>query len=458
MSEKETAQRILEFIGGKENLVSAAHCATRLRLVLNDTDKVNTSAIEELDLVKGVFTNSGQYQVIIGTGVVNRVFEHFAAAAGITEASTAEVATQAASKNPLQAVARTLSNIFVPIIPAIVASGLCMGILGYLKVNHLVDTSSFWYYLLDMTSSAAFIILPILIGFVGARVFGGTPILGATLGGILTHPDLMSAWALGDKVPEMVHIFGFQLSLVGYQGSVFPMLIAVWFMCKMEKLVRKVVPNVLDIILSPFLVLAITGFVSLVAIGPFGRWLGDGISHGLAFLYIHAGPLAGLIFGGSYSLIVITGIHQSFHAIELGLLGDPSIGVNFLLPIWSMANVAQAGACFAVIFKKRDKKVTALALPSAISAVLGITEPAIFGVNLRYVRPFLGGLVGGAIGGAFVVFTKVGMASVGLTGLPGLAIVRSGSVIHYLIGFAIAFVIGFIASYLLTSKKAAPAA
>lgn len=453
MSEKTTAQQILKLIGGTDNLASAAHCATRLRLVLNDTNKADTAAIEELDLVKGVFTNSGQYQIIIGTGIVNRVFEHFAAEAGISEASTAEVATQGASKNPLQTVARTLSNIFVPIIPAIVASGLCMGILGYLKSNNLVDTSSFWYYLLDMVSSAAFIILPILIGFVGAKVFGGTPILGATLGGILTHPDLMNAWELGHKTPDIVNLFGYHLSLVGYQGSVFPMLIAVWFMCKMEKLVRKIVPNVLDIILSPFLVLAITGFVSLVAIGPFGRLLGDGISHGLEFLYVHAGPLAGFIFGGTYSMIVITGIHQSFHAIELGLLGDPRIGVNFLLPIWSMANIAQGGACFAVIFKKRDKKVTALALPSAVSAMLGITEPAIFGVNLRYMRPFLGGLIGGALSGAYVVFAKVGMTSVGLTGIPGLAIVRNGSIIHYLIGFVIAFIVGFIASYLLTNKN-----
>ncbi|CAG9296808.1 sucrose-specific PTS transporter subunit IIBC [Celerinatantimonas diazotrophica] len=456
MSEKSTAQQILKLIGGKENLASAAHCATRLRLVLNDTDIADTAAIEDLDLVKGVFTNSGQYQIIIGTGIVNRVFEHFAAAAGITEASTAEVATQGASKNPIQAVARTLSNIFVPIIPAIVASGLCMGVLGYLKTNHLIDTHNFWYYLLDMSSSAAFIILPILIGFVGAKVFGGTPILGATLGGILTHPDLVNAWTIGHGFPS-VSLFGFHIGLVGYQGTVFPMLMAVWFMCKMEKLVRKVVPNTLDIILSPFLVLTITGFVSLVAIGPFGRLLGNGISTGLMYLYTHAGVLAGFVFGGTYSMIVITGIHQSFHAIELGLLGDPKIGFNFLLPIWSMANVAQGGACFAVIFKKRDKKVTALALPSAISAILGITEPAIFGVNLRYMRPFLGGLVGGAIGGAYVVYTKVGMTSVGLTGIPGLAIVRNGSVVDYITGFAIAFLVGFIASYLLTSKKTAPA-
>ncbi|CAG8999539.1 MAG: Negative regulator of SacY activity [Candidatus Celerinatantimonas neptuna] len=457
MSEKQTAQQILKLVGGPENIASAAHCATRLRLVLNDTDKADTKAIEELDLVKGVFTNSGQYQIIIGTGIVNDVFAAFIEAAGIAEASTADVAIQGANKNPLQAIARTLSNIFVPIIPAIVASGLCMGVLGFLKTNHLIATGNIWYILLDMVSSSAFIILPILIGFVAAKIFGGNPILGATLGGILTHPDLVNAWTIGHGFPT-TDLFGFKVGLVGYQGTVFPMLIATWFMCKVEKIVHKIVPNTLDIILSPFLILLITGFFSIVAIGPLGRGLGTGISMGLLYLYNHAGPVAGFIFGGTYSMIVITGIHHSFHAIELGLLGNPKIGVNFLLPIWSMANVAQGGACLAVIFKKRDKKVTALALPSALSAILGITEPAIFGVNLRYMKPFLGGLIGGAFGGAYVVWTKVGMTAVGLTGIPGLAIVRSESMMNYIIGFCIAFVVAFVASFLLTPRHTQPAA
>ncbi|WP_232304781.1 glucose PTS transporter subunit EIIB [Agarivorans gilvus] len=182
MSEKDTAKKILELIGGKSNIASAAHCATRLRLVLNDTELADTSAIKELELVKGVFTNSGQYQIIIGSGIVNRVFSALAELAGITEASTAEVAEQGAKQNPFQALARTLSNVFVPIIPAIVASGLCMGLLGFLRTNELIATDSIWYLILDMVSSSAFIILPILIGFVGAKIFGGTPILGATLG------------------------------------------------------------------------------------------------------------------------------------------------------------------------------------------------------------------------------------------------------------------------------------
>ncbi len=452
MSEKDTAKKILELIGGKSNIASAAHCATRLRLVLNDTELADTSAIKELDLVKGVFTNSGQYQIIIGSGIVNRVFSALAELAGISEASTAEVAEQGAKQNPFQALARTLSNVFVPIIPAIVASGLCMGLLGFLRTNEMITTDSIWYLILDMVSSSAFIILPILIGFVGAKIFGGTPILGATLGGVLTHPALTNAWTVASGF-QSTELFGMEVGLVGYQGTVFPMLIATWFMCKVEKQVRKWVPNSLDVILSPFIILVVTGFVSLVAIGPAGRMLGDGISTLLLYLYENVGTLAGLLFGGTYSAIVITGIHHSFHAIEAGLLGDPNIGVNFLLPIWSMANVAQGAACLAVGIKFKNIKTKALAMPSGVSALFGITEAAIFGINLRYVKPFFSGLAGGAVGGAYVVFAKVGMTAVGLTGIPGIAIVQNGSVIHYLIGFALAFAVAFAGAFITTSEK-----
>ena len=232
------------------------------------------------------------------------------------------------------------------------------------------------------------------------------------------------------------------------QGTVFPVLLAVWFMSLIEKRLRKVIPNALDLILTPFLTVVITGFVALLFIGPAGRMLGDGISFVLSNLIDHAGWLAGLVFGGSYSAIVITGIHHSFHAIEAGLLGNPSIGVNFLLPIWAMANVAQGGACLAVYFKTRDVKIKAIAVPSAFSALLGITEAAIFGINLRFMKPFIAALMGGALGGAWVVANHVGMTAVGLTGIPGIAIVQASSVVSYLIGMVIAFGAAFVISYL----------
>lgn len=232
----------------------------------------------------------------------------------------------------------------------------------------------------------------------------------------------------------------------------FPVLLAVWFMSLVEKRLRKVVPNALDIIVTPFLTVIISGFVAMLVIGPAGRMLGDGISLVLSTLITHAGWLAGLLFGGLYSAIVITGVHHSFHAIEAGLLGNPSIGVNFLLPIWAMANVAQGGACLAVYFKTRDAKIRAIAVPSSLSCLLGITEAAIFGINLRFIKPFLAGLAGGALGGAWVVANHVNMTAVGLTGIPGLAIVQAGSMLNYLLGMLIAFGAAFLISLLLKYK------
>ncbi|WP_145519071.1 sucrose-specific PTS transporter subunit IIBC [Yersinia mollaretii] len=452
MNINETVKALLPLLGGKENIVSAAHCATRLRLVLADDSLVQKSAVEKLDGVKGCFSNAGQLQVIFGTGLVNKVYAEFIHVTGINESSKSEAADAAARKlNPFQRIARLLSNIFVPIIPAIVASGLLMGLLGMVKTYGWADANSALFIMLDMFSSAAFIILPILIGFTAAKEFGGNPYLGATLGGILTHPALTNAWGVAGGFHTM-NFFGMEVAMIGYQGTVFPVLLAVWFMSLLEKRLRKVIPDALDLILTPFLTVIITGFVALLFIGPAGRVLGDGISLVLSTLITHAGWLAGLLFGGLYSVIVITGIHHSFHAIEAGLLGNPNIGVNFLLPIWSMANVAQGGACLAVYFKTRDAKIKAIVIPSAFSAMLGITEAAIFGINLRFIKPFLAALAGGALGGAWVVANHVNMTAVGLTGIPGIAIVQGNSIINYLIGLVIAFGAAFIISLLLKYK------
>ncbi|KOC94468.1 sucrose-specific PTS transporter subunit IIBC, partial [Winslowiella iniecta] len=438
MDVNQVAGQLVPLLGGKENIATAAHCATRLRLVLVDDALVQKEAIEALDGVKGCFSNAGQIQIIFGSGLVNKVHAAFIQAAGISESSKNEAADMAAKKlNPFQRLARLLSNIFVPIIPAIVASGLLMGLLGMVKTYGWVNADSALFVMLDMCSSAAFIILPILIGFTAAREFGGNPYLGATLGGILTHPALTNAWGVASGFHTM-DFFGLEIAMIGYQGTVFPVLLAVWFMSLIEKRLRRIVPDALDIILTPFLTVIISGFVALLIIGPAGRMLGDGISLVLSTLIAHAGWLAGMVFGGLYSVIVITGVHHSFHAIEAGLLGNPSIGVNFLLPIWSMANVAQGGACLAVWFKTRDIKTRSIVLPSAFSAMLGITEAAIFGVNLRFIKPFIAGIIGGALGGAWVVAMQVNMTAVGLTALPGLAIVQASSMVNYLIGMLIA--------------------
>lgn len=452
MNIEKVAHQLIPLLGGAENIASAAHCATRLRLVLIDDSKADKEAINKLEGVKGCFSNAGQIQVIFGTGLVNKVHAAFIAAAGIGESSKSEAANIAAKKlNPFQRIARLLSNIFVPIIPAIVASGLLMGLLGLMKTNQWVSPDNALYIMLDMCSSAAFIILPILIGFTAAKEFGGNPYLGATLGGILTHPALTNAWGVAAGFNTM-NFFGLEVAMIGYQGTVFPVLLAVWFMSVLEKQLRKIVPNALDLIITPFLTVIISGFVALLVIGPVGRLLGDGISLILSTLITQAGWIAGLIFGGLYSVIVITGIHHSFHAVEAGLLGNPNIGVNFLLPIWAMANIAQGGACIAVWFKTNDAKIKAITIPSGFSAMLGITEAAIFGINLRYGKPFIAALIGGAAGGAWVVGSHVYMTAVGLTAIPGIAIVQAGSISNYVIGLVIAFLTAFVLSLLLKYK------
>jgi sucrose PTS system EIIBCA or EIIBC component len=453
MNHHEVAEKLVTLLGGKDNVVSATHCATRLRLVIEDESQIDTAAIEDLEGVKGAFSSSGQFQIIFGTGTVNKVFADFAPLVGASleeEQKTISHSDAAKRKmNPFARFARTLSNIFVPIIPAIVAAGMLMGLLGMTRTYNWIDAQSGLFVMLDMFSSASFIILPILIGFSAAKEFGANVYLGAVIGGIMTHPALLNPWGLANAEPSTLDFFGFGVEMLGYQGTVIPVLLTVYIMAKIEKGLRKVVPNVVDLLLTPFLTVILTGFVALLVIGPLGRALGNGITTVLDVVYGTAGPLAGLVFGGLYSTIVLTGVHHSFHAIEAELLAK--IGGNYLLPIWAMANVAQGGAALAVFFKTKNKKTKEIAVPAAVSAFLGITEPAIFGVNLRYRRPFIGAAIGGALGGAYVVFTQVMANGIGLTGIPMFAIAKDP--INYGIAFVIAVVSAFVATLLLGWKE-----
>ncbi|TLS36940.1 sucrose-specific PTS transporter subunit IIBC [Pseudalkalibacillus caeni] len=454
MDTHEVAQQLVTLLGGKNNVISATHCATRLRLVIEDESRINKEAIEEIEGVKGAFSSSGQFQIIFGTGAVNKVYSEFAPLVGVSmeEDKSSNVSHGDAAKkkmNPFARFARTLSNIFVPIIPAIVASGMLMGLLGLMRTYEWMDPESTLFVMLDMFSSAAFIILPILIGYSAAKEFGGNPYLGAVIGGIMTHPALLNPWGLADAQPSTLDFFGFGVEMLGYQGTVIPVLLTVYIMAKLERALRKVIPNVVDLLLTPFLTVIFTGFIALLVVGPLGRILGDGITTALNLVYDIAGPIAGFIFGGLYSTIVLTGVHHSFHAIEAELLAK--IGGNYLLPIWAMANVAQGGAALAVFFKTKNQKTKEIAIPAAVSAFLGITEPAIFGVNLRYRRPFIGAAIGGALGGAYVVTSQVMANGIGLTGIPMFAIAQDP--INYGIGFIIAVAGAFIAALLLGWKE-----
>lgn len=450
----DAAQDILKYIGGSENIASAAHCATRLRMVLKDQSLANKEELEKLDIVKGAFINGGQFQVIIGQGTVNKVYAELIKICGITEMSTQDVKDSGAEKlNPLQKLAKLLSDIFVPIIPAIVASGLLMGIMGLCSKFGISAEGTWWWTLLDMFSSAAFNFLPILVAISAAKVFKCNTYLAATVAGIMIHPALMNAWEQqSGAVAQTMSVFGIiDMPLKGYQGTVLPILFVIFLMSIIERNVRKIVPNMLDILLTPLITVILSGFLALVVVGPFANWIGDGISIFLQYALNNFGIFAGIIFGGLYSAIVISGIHHSFHAIELGLIA--STGFNTLLPIWAVANFAQGGAALAVYFK--TKKMKAISLPAAISCTMGITEAAIFGVNLRYRKPFIGAAIGGAAAGAYVVFTHVKMTAVGVTALPAIAITTADTMVNYCIGLVIAGAVAFIATWIMGIKEEA---
>ncbi|MHC1683334.1 MAG: sucrose-specific PTS transporter subunit IIBC [Clostridiaceae bacterium] len=448
------AKEILPLVGGESNIGSVTHCATRLRFVLKDDSLAQKKELESLEAVKGAFLSSGQFQIILGQGVVNKVYEEIVKGSNITESTISEQKNEATKKmNPLQRFARMLSNIFVPIIPAIVASGLLMGLLGMSTRFQWIDGGSGLFQVLDMFSNAAFVFLPVIIAFSAAKEFKANPFLAAAIGSIMIHPALQNAWTVGGGIEKTIDVFGLNIGMVGYQGTVLPILVAVYVMGHIERNLRKVVPNVLDILVTPFLTVMITGFFALTIIGPSMRAVGDGISFGLQALYNTAGPVAGILFGGLYSTIVITGIHHSFHAVEAGLIANKDIAVNFLLPIWAVANVAQGGASIAVYFKTKSQKIKAIAAPAALSCLLGITEAAIFGVNLRFVKPFIAAAIGGALGGGYVVLTKVGMNGLGVTGIPGIAIVQGSSMVNYIIGMAIAFGAAFVGTFILGFKE-----
>lgn len=454
MDYSKLANGVLKLVGGEKNIESVTHCATRLRFVLKDNSIAKTKEIEKLDGVKGAFLSSGQYQIIIGQGAVNKAYDAFIKIANIKESTVSEQKNIAARKmNVFQRFARMLSNIFIPIIPAIVACGLLMGLLSSLTSFNVINSKSGIYQLLDMFSNAAFVFLPVIIAFSAAKEFNTNQYLAAVLGAIMIHPDLQNAWTLGEGIHKTISVFGLNVGMVGYQGTVLPILIVVWFMSKLEKRLKKIVPDVLDILVTPFLTVMITAFLTLIVIGPVARVIGDSISMGLKGMYLTLGPIAGIIFGGLYSLIVITGIHHSFHAIEAGLIANKAIGINFLLPIWAMANVAQGGACFAVYLKTKNKKIKSVAGPASLSCLLGITEPAIFGINLRFIKPFIAAAIGGAAGGGYMALMKVGMHGIGVTGIPGIAITTGMSTIHYIIGMGIAFGVALVVAFILGFKE-----
>ncbi|QAS53398.1 sucrose-specific PTS transporter subunit IIBC [Halobacillus litoralis] len=444
------AKQVIEAAGGQENISSVAHCATRLRIMLHDKEKADISAIEEIDKVKGAFYNSGQLQVIFGTGTVNRIYEEVTKQE-VQGASKAEVKEETKKQgNAFQRWIRTFGDVFVPIIPALVATGLFMGLRGLvtqpeiLALFGLTPESIPENFILftQVLTDTAFIFLPALVAWSTFKVFGGSPILGIVIGLMLVSPALPNAWDIAGGSAEPLTFFGF-IPVIGYQGSVLPAFITGIVGAKLEKGLRKKVPEALDLILTPFLVLLIMITLALFVIGPVFHIVENGIFAGTrAVLELPLG-LSGLIIGGLHQVIVITGVHHIFNLLEIQLL--ERVGENAFNPLITAAIAAQGGAALAVGMKSKAKKMKALALPSALSAFLGITEPAIFGVNLRYMRPFIMGLIGGAAGGFFASLTNIAASGMAITVLPGflLYIGEMSSFVLYLVTNLIAIGVAF---------------
>lgn len=463
MDYRKTAQDILDHVGGSKNIASAAHCATRLRLVIADNKKVSKEALENVDGVKGVFEASGQLQIILGTGTVNKVFAEFIDIAGITASSKAEAKEAAAEKqNWFMRAIKLLGDIFVPIIPAIVASGFLMGIMnsldfmnsnGFLHIN----THSSIYVFANLFSNIAYTFLQILIAFSAAKAFGANQYLGAVIGMIMIHPSLQNAYTVATEGVQQTQsvFFGlFKIDMVGYQGHVIPVIIAVWILAVIEKKLHKIVPEVLDLFVTPLVSVFVTGYLTLSIVGPIFVWAENAILGAIQWMLTLPLGIGSLIMGGLYAPTVVTGIHQMYTAIDIGQLAK--YGVTYWLPLASAANVAQGAAALAVGIKSKDKKIKSLALPSSLSAFMGITEPAIFGVNLRFFKPFIAGCIGGGCGSLYASLVHLGAKGTGVTGIFGILLCLNQP-LQYLIEMVIAVGVAFVISFLIY-KDAEPKA
>ena len=475
MDHAKVAGEVVEAVGGASNISAAAHCATRLRLVIADESKINQQALDDNEDLKGTFAAGGMFQIIVGPGDVDQVYANMVANHGVREVSKDEAKEEAeAGGNIFSRFIKMIADIFVPVLPALIAGGLLMalhsvltadGLFGKESVVDMYDWMTDYDALIKLVSSAAFASLPVLVGFSAAKRFGGNTYLGAAMGAAMVSPSLLSAYSMTDAAAaakfwaytdqsSVWNLFGLEVTKVGYQAMVIPTLVVTWIMCLIEKSLHKVLKGTADFLLTPLITLLITGFLAFVVVGPITRELSNYLTHGLDWLYSTLGVVGGLIFGFFYSAIVVTGLHQSFPAIEIPLINDGT--GDFIFPIASMANVAQGAAALAVFFKTRDGKLKGLAGAGGVSAVFGITEPAIFGVNLRLRWPFYCAMVSAAIGSAGVALLNVRGQALGAAGFVGFVSIKPESIPAYLVLEVLVFVLsfGFTFAYAMTRGKA----
>ena len=469
MDHKSVAQRVLKDVGGAGNIVAAAHCATRLRLVLKNQDKVDQAAIDNDEDLKGSFLNAGQFQIIVGPGDVNEVHKHLIAA-GAPEASKDELKEIASKQgNIVSRFIKTIADIFVPLIPVLVGGGMLMalnslltskGIFGPQAVIELYPEWADFADIVNLLSAAPFAFLPVLVGFSATKVFGGNPYLGMTMGAAMVSPALMNGYnvaaslagAEGSEPMKYWNLFGLQVQQAGYQGTVLPIMLVAFILSHIEKFFHKVLKGTIDFIFTPTLTILITGFLTFILVGPpmfqLGTWLGEGIN----WLYTVAGPLGGLIFGTFYAFIVMTGMHQAFPPIEMSLWAT---GGSFIFVVASMSNVAQGGAAAGVALTTKNKKIKGVASAAAPSAFLGITEPAMFGVNLALRWPFYIAIVSAGIGSMVtsILGIKAGkLGAAGYLGFPSIEATVGAGIPGFLGCLVLTTVIAFVASFIWGKK------
>lgn len=458
MDNKTTAKEILKYVGGAENVKSAYHCATRLRIITKNQDLVDVKAIENLDKVKGSFYNSGQYQIILGTGLVDKVYEEFMPLIG--QAMTAKVDDELAEPEKLtfRRAIRIFGDVFVPIIPVLVATGLFMGLRGLLTQEAVLgvfgltpaDVPVQLIQFTQILTDTAFAFLPALVAWSTFNIFGGTPILGMVLGLMLVNSILPNAYAVGAGEAEPIIFFGF-IKVVGYQASVLPAFMTAVVTTKIEKWLKKTIPDSLDLILRPFLTLLSGLVLGLFIIGPVFHEIEVYVLTAVEFLLTLPFGLGGLIYGSFGQLLGILGIHHILSLLEINMLAKE--GWNLLNPVGTCGNVAQAGAVLAIAIKTVSNKMKQVAYPSALSAALGITEPAVFGVTLRLGRPFIMSMIGGGIGGFFASIFQLKATGLGLTGIPGTLLYLNEQLPLYILTNLIAFASAFVLTWLFGYKK-----
>ncbi|OZQ69292.1 PTS trehalose transporter subunit IIBC [Paenibacillus sp. VTT E-133280] len=459
--DRKNVEDIVRAVGGKENIEVATHCVTRLRFSLYDESKVDSEALDRNELVKGQFSSQGQFQIVIGPGTVDKVYDEMIQITGGSRSSKDEVKSAAARKqNPLQRAIKTLADIFIPILPAIVTAGLLLGINNILTGpgiffdnQSLVDVYPAWKdiaAIINTIASTAFTFLPALIGWAAVTRFGGSPLLGIVLGLILVHPDLLSAYNYASASTEGTvptwNLFGWHLEKIGYQGQVLPVLVSAYILARLEKFLNRRVHDSIKLLVVAPVTLLITGFLAFTIIGPVTFGIANAITSGLIFVFDHFALLGGLIYGGFYSLLVITGMHHTFLAVDVQLIG--SEGGTFLWPMLALSNIAQGAAALAMMFVVKEQKAKGLAATSSVSAFLGVTEPAIFGVNIRYRYPFIFGMIGSGIAGMILTVNQVRASSIGVGGIPGFLSIFPNQWGVFFIGMLIVLIVPFVATVL----------